>query len=103
MSAKLFVLYPMPKDSERFDQQYEGVHLPMGKEHLAGATGLTTHRILGSPAGKSPFGRMTEITFPSLKALQETASLPGAQKALANAVEISSGGAPHFMITEEED
>ncbi len=103
MSARLFVLYPTPKDSERFDEQYERVHLPMGKENLTGATGLATHRILGSPAGKSPFSRLTVVTFPSLKALQEAASLPGAQKTLANAVEISSGGAPFFMIAEEED
>jgi hypothetical protein len=38
-----------------------------------------------------------------LKALQETAALPGAQKTLANAVEISTGGAPHFMVLEQED
>jgi hypothetical protein len=30
------------------------------------------------------------------------AALPGAQKILAHAVEISTGGAPHFMIVEEE-
>jgi hypothetical protein len=37
-----------------------------------------------------------------MKALQECAASPGAQKTLANAVEISTGGAPHFMIMEEE-
>jgi hypothetical protein len=38
-----------------------------------------------------------------MKALQKCAALPGAQKTLANAVEISTGGAPHFMIVEQED
>jgi hypothetical protein len=38
-----------------------------------------------------------------LKAVQECAATPGAQKTLANAVEISTGGVPHFMILEEED
>ncbi len=102
MSVKLLVLYPTPTDPEQFDQRYEREHLPMGKANLRGATGLASYRILGSPAGKSPFSRLTAVTFPSMKAAQETAALPGAQKTLANAVEISSGGAPHFMLVEEE-
>jgi uncharacterized protein (TIGR02118 family) len=102
MSVKLLVLYPTPKDSEQFDRRYEREHLPMGKEKLVGATGLASYRIVGSPAGKSPFARLTEVSFPTLKALQETAALPGAQKTLANAVDISTGGAPHFMIVETE-
>lgn len=74
----------------------------MGKANLVGATGLASHRILGSPAGKSPFARLTEISFPTLKAVQECAALPGAQKTMANAIEISTGGTPHFMIVEAE-
>jgi hypothetical protein len=37
-----------------------------------------------------------------LKAIQECAALPGAQKTMAHAVEISTGGAPHFMVVEQE-
>lgn len=102
MSVKLLVLYPTPTDPDEFNRRYEREHLPMGKASLKGATGLASHRIIGSPGGPSPFARLTEVTFPSLKAVQETAALPGAQKTLANAVEISTGGAPHFMIVEEE-
>ena len=102
MSVKLLVLYPTPTDPELFDRRYAREHLPMGKANLVGATGLATYRILGSPEGKSPFARVTEVSFPSLKAIQECAALPGAQKTMANAVEISTGGAPHFMIVEQE-
>ena len=102
MGVKLLVLYPTPANPEEFNRRYEREHLPMGKESLVGATGLASHRILGSPTGKSPFARLTEVSFPTLKAAQETAALPGAQKTLANAVEISTGGAPYFMIVEEE-
>jgi len=102
MSVKLLVLYPTPTDPEQFDRRYQQEHLPMGKASLFGATGLASHRIIASPAGKSPFARLTEVSFPSLKALQECAAQPGAQKTMAHAVEISSGGAPHFMILEEE-
>jgi len=103
MSVKLLVLYPTPTDVQKFDRRYEREHLPMGKENLLGATGLASYHILGSPAGKSPFARLTEVSFPSMKALQECAALPGAQKTMANAVEISTGGAPHFLIVEEEN
>jgi uncharacterized protein (TIGR02118 family) len=72
MSVKLLVLYPTPADPKEFDRRYEREHLPLGKKELVGATGLASHRILGSPAGKSPFARLTEISFPSLKAVQET-------------------------------
>jgi len=102
MSVKLLVLYPTPKNPEQFDRRYEQEHLPMGKAELKGAIGLASHRILGSPAGNSPFARLTEVTFPTMKALQECATLPGAQKTMANAVEISTGGTPHFMIVEQE-
>jgi uncharacterized protein (TIGR02118 family) len=102
MSVKLLVLYPTPTDPEHFDRRYEGEHLPMGKVALVGATGLKSYRILGSPTGKSPFARVTEVSFPTLKAVQECAALPGAQKTMAHAVEMSTGGAPHFMIVEEE-
>jgi hypothetical protein len=74
----------------------------MGKAALVGATGLESYRILGSPTGTSPFARVTELSFPSLKAVQECAALPGAQETMAHAVEMSTGGAPHFMIVGEE-
>jgi uncharacterized protein (TIGR02118 family) len=102
MSVKLIVLYPPPTDPEQFDRRYEKEHLPMGKATAKSATGLAAYRILGSPTGKSPFARLTEVVFPTLKALQDWAALPGAQKTMENAVAISTGGAPHFMIVQEE-
>lgn len=102
MSVKLLVLYPTPTNAEEFDRRYRRDHLPMGKANLVGATGITSHRVLGSPTGSSPFARLTEIVFPTLQAAQDAAARPGAQKTLANAVDISTGGAPHFVIVEEE-
>ena len=102
MSAKLLVLYPTPTDPEQFDRRYLREHLPMGKANLIGANGLASYRVLGSPAGKSPFARLTEVSFASLDALHECIALPGAQKTLANAIAISTGGAPHFMVVEQE-
>ena len=62
MSVKFLVLYPTPTDLEQFDRRYVRDHLPMGKANLIGATGLASYRILGSPAGKSPFARLTEVS-----------------------------------------
>ena len=103
MSVKLLVLYPTPTDPKQFDRRYQKEHLPMGRTNLVGATGLASHRILGSPAGSSPFARLTAVTFPTLEALQKCAALPGAQKTIENAIAISTGGAPQFMIAEEEN
>ena len=102
MSVRFLVLYPTPTDPEVFDRRYEAEHLPMGKANLRGATGLASHRIVESPSGKSAFARLTEVSFPSMKALQDCAALPGAQKTMAHAVAISSGGPPHFLIAEQE-
>jgi hypothetical protein len=62
---------------------------------------LASHRILGrrrQVAVRSTDGGHVSHT----ESAQECAALPGAQKTMANAVEISTGGAPHFMILEQE-
>jgi uncharacterized protein (TIGR02118 family) len=101
MGVKLIVLYPPPKDPAAFEQRYEKEHLPLGARNLAGATRIVSTRIVGAPAGGPAFARMSEVHFPSLEALQACASSPGGQKTIANAVEISTGGAPTFLIAEE--
>ncbi|HEY4766540.1 MAG TPA: EthD domain-containing protein [Candidatus Sulfotelmatobacter sp.] len=64
---------------------------------------IATHRIVfGSPQGTPPFHRIAEIYFPSMKALQACAASDGGKQTLANAVAISSGGAPIFRVAEEE-
>jgi uncharacterized protein (TIGR02118 family) len=101
MGVKLIVLYPPPKDLAVFDERYEKEHLPLGAKSLAGATGITTTRIVGAPGGAPAFARMSEVHFPSLEALQACAATPGAKKTFAHAAEISTGGAPIFLVAEE--
>jgi len=101
MGVKLIVLYPPAKDQAAFDARYEREHLPMGAENLAGATRLVSSRIIGSPSGAPAFVRITEVSFPSKEVLQATAKSAGGKKTIANAVEISSGGAPVFLVAEE--
>jgi uncharacterized protein (TIGR02118 family) len=102
MPVKLIVMYPRPKDVQAFETVYKNQHVPMAVEKLAGKTKLVATRVLGSPNGKPPFHRIAEIHFPSMEALETCAASEGGKQTLANAVSISSGGAPVFLVAEEE-
>ena len=45
---------------------------------------------------------MSDVTFPSLGALQACAASDGGKQALAHAASISSGGAPMLMVVTDE-
>ena len=47
MSANLLVMYPVPKNVAGFDRAYREEHLPYAGPRLAGATGVTTQRLVG--------------------------------------------------------
>ena len=100
--AKLVVIYPRPTDIEAFEKIYWEEHVPMAVAKLAGKTKIVATKITSSPQGAPPFHRMVEIHFPSKAALEACAATIGAQETLANAAKISTGGAPLFLIAEEE-
>ena len=100
--AKIVVLYPHPKDKAVFEKAYVEQHIPMAVAKLDGKTKMVASKIMGGADGsKAPFYRIAEIHFPSLKALQDCLASPGGQETAAEAIAISSGGAPIFMIAEE--
>jgi uncharacterized protein (TIGR02118 family) len=101
-NVKLVVIYPCPKDIESFERVYKNEHVPMAVEKLAGKTKIVASKIVGSPQGTPPFHRIAEIHFPPMEALQACAASEGGKQTLANAVAISSGGAPIFLVAEEE-
>jgi uncharacterized protein (TIGR02118 family) len=100
--AKLVVMYPRPKDVEAFEKVYQNEHVPMAVAKLRGKTKLVATRILASPQGIPPFYRIAEVHFPSMEALQACAASEGGKETLAHAASISSGGAPIFLVAEEE-
>ncbi len=74
----------------------------MAVNKLAGKTKIVATKVLSSAqGGAAPFHRIAEIHFPSMSALQVCAASEGAKETLANAVAIS-GGAPIFVVAEEE-
>jgi uncharacterized protein (TIGR02118 family) len=102
MTVKLVVIYPRPKDVEAFETVYNRDHVPMAVEKLAGKTKIVASKVAGSPQGEPPFHRIAEIHFPTIAALQECAESDGGKQTIANAVAISSGGMPIFLVAEEE-
>ena len=102
MAVKLIVMYPRPKDTQAFETVYKNEHLPLAVEKLAGKTKIVATRVLSSPNGQPAFYRIAEVHFPSMQALEACAASEGGKETLANAVSISSGGAPVFLVAEEE-
>jgi uncharacterized protein (TIGR02118 family) len=93
MTAHLLVMYPTPKDPQKFERAYREEHLPYAGPRLAGATGVTS---------KPLFHAISDVTFPSLEALQACAASKGGQEALAHAASISTGGPPTIMILTDD-
>ena len=100
--VKLIVIYPRPKDIEAFEQVYQKEHVPMAVERLGGKTKIVASKVAGSPQGTPAFYRIAEVHFPSMAALEACAASQGGKETLAHAVSISSGGAPIFLVAEEE-
>ncbi len=74
----------------------------MAVEKLAGKTKFVATKVLASPQGTPPFYRVAEIHFPSREALEACSASEGGKETIAHAVRISTGGAPIFLIAEEE-
>jgi len=102
MAVKLIVQYPQPKDVAAFEKVYLSEHVPMAVAKLEGKTKIVATKVVGAPQGTPAYYRIAEIHFPNMQALQACAASKGGQETVANAVAISSGGAPVFMIAEEE-
>ena len=102
--AKLVVLYPYPADAAEFERVYTEEHMPLvSAETMPGIRKFTGTKMLSAAdGGQPPFYRMAELYFDSLEALQTAVASEGAQKAVAHAAAISTGGAPVIIVAEED-
>jgi hypothetical protein len=50
-SAKLVVIYPVPKDRETFERLYHDQHVPMAIKKLVGKTKIVATKVLSSAQG----------------------------------------------------
>jgi uncharacterized protein (TIGR02118 family) len=103
-TAKLIVMYPMPKDMDAFERAYADEHIPMAARifQAAGATKAVLSKVSASPAGIPAFHRIAEIHFPSMAVLQACAASQPGKDALAHASKISNGGPPTVLIGGED-
>ena len=102
--AKIVVLYPAPRDVGVFERAYTHDHAPMvTPQNFKGLTRFVASKIVGTPDGSAPsFHRIAELHFSSLAALQTAAGSASAQRVVAHAVSISTGGKPLVLVAEEE-
>lgn len=103
MTAHLLVIYPRPTNSTDFDRAYREEHLPYAGPRLAGATGVVTRRVVGPAFAPPPYHLISDVSFPTLEALQACAASGGGQEALAHAASISSGGAPTIVVAVDDN
>ena len=102
MSAHLLIMYPVPKNVAEFDRAYREEHLPYAGPRLAGATGVTTQRVVGPSFAPPPYHLISDVSFASLDALKACAASEGGKQALAHAASISSGGAPMVVALKDD-
>ncbi|MEM8486561.1 MAG: EthD family reductase [Bacteroidota bacterium] len=98
-AVKLMVLYPQPTDVEKFELDYvEHLKLLHEKANIAEDAPLpyTVTRFAPTPDGPPPYYQLFTMHYSSAEALQQARSSLG--EVAADAVRISSGGAPIVMI-----
>jgi uncharacterized protein (TIGR02118 family) len=102
MTAHLLVLYPTPKDPKTFDRAYKEEHLPYAGPRLEGTTGVVSKRVAASKGAAAPYYAISDVSFPSLRVLQECAASARGKEALAHAASISTGGPPVVLIVTDD-
>jgi uncharacterized protein (TIGR02118 family) len=100
--VNLIVIYPRPTDIDAFEKVYQNLHAPLAVAKLGGKTKIVATKVLASLQGTPPFYRIAEIHLPSMRDLEACAALDGGKQVLAQAVSISSGGQPIFLVAEEQ-
>lgn len=97
----LVVLYPQPKDVEKFEAEYTK-HLALLDEKAGisdDAKPYTVTKFLPGPEGAAPdFYQMFKMSFESMEAFGQTMSTPGMQEVAADSKRISTGGTPLVLV-----
>lgn len=98
--AKCIVLYPFPKDIDKFNHDYENhIKLVRDKLHLPEAVQpYSITRFIETPLGKPAYYQMFVFTFPSIEAMQQGLADPAFAAISEDANRISTGGAPILLF-----
>lgn len=101
--AKVILFYPHPQDVKAFEEVYTNEHLPMAGPRIgkSGASKIVLTKLAGAGDASPAFHRMVEIFYPSTETMHAALGSTGVQEAVAHATQISTGGAPVIMVTDE--
>ncbi|MDA7855257.1 EthD family reductase [Cyclobacteriaceae bacterium] len=97
---KLVVLYPQPKDVQKFNSDYNE-HILFLNKKLNIPADMTAYEVtdfVSGPFGEPAYYKMWVMPFDSQEALNAALSTPEFQAVAADANRISNGGAPTLMI-----
>lgn len=75
MSVKLMVIYYTPEDPAKFDQYYEGVHVPLANK-IPGLESLEINRVTKAMMGQKDIYLIAELTFADQSAFDKAAVSP---------------------------
>lgn len=92
---KLVVLYPQPKDVQKFNSDYNE-HILFLNKKLNMPADMTA--FVSGPFGEPAYYKMWVMPFDSQEALNAALSTPEFQAVAADVNRISNGGAPTLMI-----
>jgi uncharacterized protein (TIGR02118 family) len=94
------VLYPTPDDVATFERRYWDEHVPLARAHL-GMARFRAWRAGGVPGGgPAPYHLVVHLEFDSEEAMRAALASAGGRATAAHAIEISTGGAPVFLLSE---
>ena len=103
--VKLMVLYPVPTDIQQFENDYRE-HLLLFHQKMNIPNDIrpyTVTKIHSEPENQAPFYQIFMMPFPSAEALQQALSTPEMQEVAADAVQISTGGAPVILVGSDTE
>ena len=103
MTARLFVMYPPPKNTQEFELAYRDEHLPMAGPKLKGATGVSTLRVVGPASAPPPYYLISEVVFPDVETLKSCTTSEDGRQAVEHAASISTGGAPMVIAVVDHN
>ena len=102
MTIKLIVLYPHPKNTEEFERQYIGKHLPLMRELVGPGVPLPTYLTRGSPDQPAPYYRVAEIHSRDSRHFDEFTQSGRSGIGHESSVAVSTGGKPTYLVCDEQ-
>lgn len=103
MTVKFIALYPQPTDAAVFNAEYEK-HLKLMHEKTGMPADFKPYsviRLVPGPDGVAPYYLMFVMPFPSMEEMQAALASPAMQEISADAMRLSTGGAPVMLFGED--